>query len=763
MMRAYQRGYRAAPLRLVAILAILTSLPVTTAVGPCLSIQFVRPLVRAMLVPGGEGMNGPIHSAARVRPAATTLGLLALLVVALLAVAGPALAGAPTTNIPYDGTVDLRPYVPVQHYPADAPSSALLGATSLHDGRAPDITLTLYDSTSGHAGPYDVPFWREYSGAHSDIYVGWDDLAAPAASTQQDQTITADQIQYIGKEFDQHIWETDVFHFGNYAPRPADDPAKGKRAAIFIHNIRDDAYWTSYRYYIAGYFSSGLNDEIQQNAIFVDSFNWADRLGDQTSTPSHNYLYEGTVAHEFQHLIHHDVDADESDFINEGMSDLAEQFNYGTLGTSSHIGEYLYYHRDSLTGWNGELADYGSSVLWQDYLWENAGGKKLTTALADRVAPGYENNKFAETDAKFTDPGDAFIWNQIHDQKNGMDGVADQVGGMDKVKALFHNWTLANLLDGKATQARWNYRNLVLNGIDSANMTVDQGLAYYSSNVNGNVPPTRKNVRRNTSTEPWGAYYRTYGGSEPGFTMTFTGEKQTGIAPPTGQYEWYSGQGNMLERTVERTIAGVQPGDELTFKTWFNIEQDWDYGWVEGSTDGVTWTKLTQLSALPSATANINGSTKWESPGALTGTSNGWQDARFSMGALTGSVHLRFRYSTDEGYNEQGWYVDDVKLGAFTDNVDSVNGWVTDAADGWLFTTGQQDNDWTVDAYVPFAKGGAKGYQVIPVVDVAGLGTDGKVYVAAQHQKNAKVYGVASNAPNGSFLALGKLSLLKGK
>jgi hypothetical protein len=710
-------------------------------------------------------MNGPVHVASRTRSAALTLGLLALLAVALLAVAGPVLAAAPKTNIPYDGTIDLRPYVPVQHYAIGSPVSPLVAGAILHGGRAPDLTLTLFDSTTGHQGAYDVPFWREYSGTHSDIYVGWDDLAAPAESTQQDQTITPAQVAYIGKEFDQHIWETDVFHFGNYDERtPPGTDLDGKRAAIFIHNIRDDAYWTSYRYYIAGYFSSGLNDELGLNAVFIDSFNWADRLGGNTSTPSHNYLYEGTVAHEFQHLIHHDVDPDESDYINEGMSDLAEQFNYGTLGTSSHIGEYLYYHRDSLTNWAGELADYGSSVLWQDYLWERAGGKKLTTALAGRVAAGYENARFAETDKKFTDPGDAFIWNEMHEQKNGMDGVAAQAGGMDRVKRLFHSWTIANLLDGKVAEKRWNYRNLVLNGIDSAGMTVDQGLAFYESNVNGNVPPTRKNVRRNTTTEPWGAYYRTYGGSQPGFTMTFTGAPQTGIAPPTGQYEWYSGQGNMIERTLERTVTEVPANAVLSFRTWFNIEQDWDYGWVEASTDGVAWTKLTQLTALPSSSAtNVNGSTKWEGAGAFTGTSNGWQDARFSMGAFSGAVHVRFRYSTDEGYNEQGWYVDDISLGSFVDIVDTVNGWVTDAADGWAFTTGQQDNDWTVDAYVPYAKASATGYQVVGVVGSAGQGMNGQVYVANQYQKNAKVYGIASNAPNGSFLALGKLTLLKGK
>ena len=108
----------------------------------------------------------------------------------------------------------------------------------------------------------------------------------------------------------------------------------GTRAAIFVHNIRDDAYWSSYRFYIAGYFSSGLNDALGLNAIFVDSYNWKDRLGLNTTRPSLSYLYEGTVAHEFQHLIHNDVDPNETDFINEGMAEMAMQFLYGTVGTA---------------------------------------------------------------------------------------------------------------------------------------------------------------------------------------------------------------------------------------------------------------------------------------------------------------------------------------------------------------------------------------------------------------------------------------------
>jgi hypothetical protein len=699
------------------------------------------------------------------RPIHLSLLLLAVLV-ALYCLAGVAQASTmPQTNIPYDATPDLKNIDwPQQTHPLTAMTNALTAVMPIHDGRPADIILTLYDNTPGHQGPYDVPFWKEYSGAHSDIYIGWDDLASSPASVQQDQAITASQVDYIGQQFDARIWESDVFHFGNYQARsPVGSGIDGKRAAIFVHNIRDEAYWGPYRFYIAGYFSSGLNDDLQLNAIFVDSYNWKDRLGVNTTRPSLSYLYEGTVAHEFQHLIHSDVDPNEADFINEGMAEIAMQFLYGSKVTASEIGEYLYYHRDSLTDWKGELFDYGDSCLWQDYLWERAGGGVLDAPLADRVTPAYANNKFAETDAKFSDPGDKFIWNLIHDQATGMQGVADQVGGTAAVESLHRDWTLANLLDGKVSQPAWNYRNLQLNGADSDYVTVDQGIAFYQSNVNGNMPPTRKNVRRLTVTEPWGAYYRTYGGSEPGFTMNFTGAAQDGIKPFTGAYEWYSGMGNMLERTLERTLTGVPAGATLSFQTWFDIEPDWDYGNVEASSDGVTWTKLTQVSTLQVGVLNLNGSTAWDSPGGFTGTSGGWKQAQFSLGSFTGTVHLRFRYATDEAANGQGWYIDDLTLGVFADPVDTTNGWVTDAADGWLFTNGQQDNDWTADAFVPFAKARSTGYQLIPVVGLAGQGVTGHVYVPAQYQKSFKVYGIVSNRPNGTFSSTGRLTLLKGK
>lgn len=531
----------------------------------------------------------------------------------------------------------------------------------------------------------------------------------------------------------------------------------GSRAAIMVYNIRDEAYWSSYRFSIAGFFWGGLNDYLGINAIFVDSDNWRDRLGPDSARP---FLYEGTVAHEFQHLIHNDVDHDEDSFIDEGMADMAEQFLYGTITTGSHIGEALYYHhRDSLTDWDGELYDDGTTVLWQDYLWESAGGGVLGDPLADRVKDGHD--PFEDSAAKFADPGGAFTWNLIHDRANGLEGVANQVGGMREVERLHRDWTIANLLDGKVSEPQWNYRDLELGGADSDYLSVLDGIDFYNAKVRGNVPPTRKNVWRRTPMEPWGAYYRTYAGQEPGLTMTFTGSAQDGVLARSLPYQWYSGLGNMLTRGLVREIPDVAPGSSLTFWTWYDIEPDWDYGYVEASTDGgATWTKLTQTSTLPAATDNVNGSSAWDGPGTLTGSSAGWQPATYDLAGLSGTIWVRWLYRTDEAVNGQGWYVDDVVVGAFSDAVTDAAAWATD---GWLFTTGLQDNDWTAEIYVPWAKAKRKGYAVRSIVDLDATIYEGSAWISTQYAKSNKLIAIVSNRPDGVFDATGRLTIVKGK
>ena len=66
----------------------------------------------------------------------------------------------------------------------------------------------------------------------------------------------------------------------------------------------------------------------------IDAFDWAHRTGANppdeptsdlcTSRPARPRLYEGTFAHEWQHLLHYYTDPFESTWMNEGLSDFAQ-------------------------------------------------------------------------------------------------------------------------------------------------------------------------------------------------------------------------------------------------------------------------------------------------------------------------------------------------------------------------------------------------------------------------------------------------------
>jgi immune inhibitor A len=105
--------------------------------------------------------------------------------------------------------------------------------------------------------------------------------------------------------------------------------------------------------------------------------------------------------------------------------------------------------------------------------------------------------------------------------------------------------------------------------------------------------------------------------------------------PHSGNSEWYAGTGHYLNNTLTRQFA--LPADcQLSFWTWYDIEEGYDYGYVEVSTDaGQNWLTL---------------------PDSFTGNSGGlWVPASFDLSAYSGqTVLLRFRYATDTAIEGSG-------------------------------------------------------------------------------------------------------------
>jgi immune inhibitor A len=127
-----------------------------------------------------------------------------------------------------------------------------------------------------------------------------------------------------------------------------------------------------------------------------------------------------------------------------------------------------------------------------------------------------------------------------------------------------------------------------------------------------------------------------------------------------GSLEWYSGMGNSLDnRLTTKSPVAVPSGDQavLTLRTWYDIERDYDYGYVRVSADGgATW------ATVPSAGNTV------ETPSgyALTGTdTTHWADTMtYDLSAYAGtSVLLQFRYVTDRGLATPGWEVTDLRIG----------------------------------------------------------------------------------------------------
>jgi len=161
--------------------------------------------------------------------------------------------------------------------------------------------------------------------------------------------------------------------------------------------------------------------------------------------------------------------------------------------------------------------------------------------------------------------------------------------------------------------------------------------------------------------------------------------------PYSGQYDWWGNQGNLIDTKLTRTVdlTGKSTAT-LTFWTWYVIEDYWDFGFVQVSTDdGATWTSLYDVEgrvttthdpeAMPEIVANLPG---------FTASSGGWVHETFDLTPYVGEViDLRFRYMTDWATYLLGWYVDDITITAdgttiFFDDVETLDpGWT---AEYWI-------------------------------------------------------------------------------
>lgn len=158
--------------------------------------------------------------------------------------------------------------------------------------------------------------------------------------------------------------------------------------------------------------------------------------------------------------------------------------------------------------------------------------------------------------------------------------------------------------------------------------------------------------------------------------------------PYSGVNEWWSGRGDQIIHTLTRPIdlTGVSSA-QAEIECWYNIELDWDYGYVEVSTDGVNFTPLP---STITTNTDPNGNNRGN---GITGDSGGWVKATFDLASVVGGqAYLRISYYTDQAVNLNGLCVDDIAIPAIGlfDDVESGNaGW---DSDGWSIFAGSSTN-----------------------------------------------------------------------
>ncbi len=233
---------------------------------------------------------------------------------------------------------------------------------------------------------------------------------------------------------------------------------------------------------------------------------------------------------------------------------------------------------------------------------------------------------------------------------------------------VFLDWTLASYLkDGRIGDGRYTYHNYPEAPKASATETVRTCP----------LPSATRDVRQ------YGVDYIriTCSGN---YTLRFEGSLLVDLLPVypySGDYAFWSNRGDESNMTLTRLFdfSDYQGNLTLSYQTWFDLEEDYDYLYVEASTNGETW----QILTTPSGTAEdpSGNSFGW----AYNGASGGWIQESVDLSAYSGEqVWIRFEYVTDAAVNGEGFLLDDVaipEVGYFTDFETDDGGWL---AEGWV-------------------------------------------------------------------------------
>ncbi|MHA1354781.1 MAG: hypothetical protein ACTSR1_06385, partial [Candidatus Heimdallarchaeota archaeon] len=547
-----------------------------------------------------------------------------------------------------------------------ARSSAIKTAGGLHSSASPYYEvgdLQWWLSLDDYYGYY---YWSVFelraNNSLAEIWVqtnlsyGWDADGNTWFDPRADPVVSQEDIDYLLGEFTNNIYPKDTAAFGtpdthdgtNAALSP-DDYSGSSREVILIHNFKDYAYYDpEYPYYIAGFYSPSFEFYFDRNIINIDSHDWENRIGPGVSRP---YLYESVIAHEYQHLIHDDYNPYDDIWMNEACSMFAE-FLCDYPVDYSAIESFLWTPDNSLTEWGDQtdlniLADYGAVFLWAMYLYDHFGGDAFLSRFVTAGIPGIE----------------------------GINQALAYFGYSMTFDDVFHNWRIANLIHSdKPGHGKYNYQSLDISGLITMVHQAPKNKVVSGSDF-GETFSILDNPTGVTLLGTYGTDYVLINKLKNLNFIFFEGDSEATF-PHWVQVDgmWYSGESDLMDTLISTEVYVEESDPWLYLNTYWDIEDFWDYGFIQVSTDnGVNWISLANEftndtyanGAHPDIIANMPGLTSWSVFYDMEEPYDGVIPMKFNLTEYVGqTVQIGFRYMTDWAFTYEGWYILGANVGS---------------------------------------------------------------------------------------------------
>lgn len=501
-------------------------------------------------------------------------------------------------------------------------------------------------------------------GDNVEIWVAHDLSYGPDNPREAD-VVTQAQVDKLRDEFESNIYPKVTDFFGTpdaldgskarlpgQIGLPADYYEGSDKVIILVDNVQDEG-WNNpdYPFFVAGFYWQTIENYINRNIVTIDTNSWDTRLEE---------TFYGTTIHELQHLIQADHDPSEESWLNEGFSTFSEYLG-GYGGPDSSINFFLDHPENSLVNWDEHatattgpetIADYGQVYLFTQYLYDKFGHDFIKEIATDGERQGMES-----VDHALRERGTTFT-------------------------KVYQDFQTAVALDDKSVSSKYD-----IDSVDLRNLPVDRAGTKRGKTVDYESAKTYEKE----GVPAWGGDFKSFDFTKEVQGLRFNGadflplEWTTVKDPVTGSGNvLWGGKGSQADHEmIFAADLTKATNPTLTFQNLYAIEDAWDYGVVQVSTDnGQTWESLSNINTRTDVDEQGYPKIKENVPG-FTGSVETWQNEAFDLSKYKGqNVLVSFRYLTDWGTEEKGWFVKDIKIdeAGVSINGDSTTGLTTQSA-----------------------------------------------------------------------------------